>query len=437
MAGWQERTRADGSRVFRVTYRLDGKQTSDTFTDKKVAERHRRLVEQIGPAAARAELLEAAQGDDGRITLADWFATHLAESTNTTPGTRAEYQRLAARTWLPMLGRRSLDSITESDVRRWVNHQRTQVTRTGKPTSGKTLRNAHGLLSTVLGSAARRKLITENVAKGIPLPRTESVEMVLLSETEVIRLLDCVRDVDPRYEDFVLFLVATGVRFGEATALAWNQVFLQEAVPYARISRAYKKGVGHAPVLGETKTNKGTRSVALYPDLAARLVQRRLDQIAAAKAAGRVPAPDDLVFTAARGSRIANNTFHMRVWQPAVAAFAGDITEVVWEPSGTGRRRRTVSVQPGPGKRPRVHDLRHAAATWMVHDGADTILVQNVIGHENPVTTLRTYGHNRHDALAVQAAIMGRRLAAMAPVIETGTSSRGDRSSTTALDPAP
>lgn len=417
MAGWQERTRADGSRVFRVTYRLEGRQTSDTFTDRRQALAHKKRVEVDGPAAARAELLEQANGDDGRMTLADWFTTHLSESTNTTEGTRAEYQRLAGRTWLPVLGRRSLDSLTESDVRRWVNHQRTQVTRNGKPTSGKTLRNAHGLLSTVLGSAARRKLITENVAKGIPLPRTETTEMVLLSEAEVMRLLDCVRDVDARYETFALFLVATGVRFGEATALAWNQVFLDEAVPYARISRAFKKGVGHAPQLGETKTRKGTRSVAIYPDLADRLRALRQAQVAAMRALDppRQPSHDDLVFTAARGNRIANNTFHMRVWQPAVAAFAGDVTDTVWEASGTGRRRRTVSIQTGPGKRPRVHDLRHAAATWMVHDGADTILVQNVIGHENPVTTLRTYGHNRADALAVQAAIMGRRLAGASP----------------------
>lgn len=418
MAGWQERTRADGSRVFRVTYRLEGRQTSDTFTDRRAAQIHKKRVETDGPAAARAELLEEANGDDGRMTLADWFSKHIEESTNTTEGTRAEYQRLANRTWMPLLGRRSLDSLTESDVRRWVNHQRTQVTRNGKPTSGKTLRNAHGLLSTVLGSAARRKLITENVAKGIPLPRTETTEMVLLSEAEVMRLLDCVRDVDARYETFVLFLVATGVRFGEATALAWNQVFLDEAVPYARISRAFKKGVGHAPQLGETKTRKGTRSVAIYPDLADRLRELRADQVARARQAGQAPGHDDLVFTASRGNRIANNTFHMRVWQPAVAAFAGDVTEVVWESSGTGRRRRTVSTSTGPGKRPRVHDLRHAAATWMVHDGADTILVQNVIGHENPVTTLRTYGHNRADALAVQAAIMGRRLAGATPALE-------------------
>lgn len=418
MAALQERTRADGSKVYRVKYRLDGRQTSDTFTDLRAARAHKKRVEADGPASARGQLLELASGDDGRITLADWFATHLGESTNTTPGTRAEYQRLAARTWLPLLGKRSLESLTESDVRRWVNHQRQTITRTGKPTSGKTLRNAHGLLSSVLASAARRKLITENVAKGIPLPRTESAEMVLLSESEVLRLLDCVRDVDARYEDFVLFLVATGVRFGEATALAWNQVFLEETFPYARISRAYKKGVGHAPELGVTKSAKGTRSVAIYPDLAARLAQRRVEQVAAMRAKGEVPAPDDLVFTAVRGNRIANNTFHMRVWQPAVAAFAGDVTETIWEASGSGRRRRTVSVQAGPGKRPRVHDLRHAAATWMVHDGADTILVQHVIGHENPVTTLKTYGHNRHDALAVQAAIMQRRLAGATPTLE-------------------
>jgi len=404
MPNLQTRTLADGSKRYRVAYRLDGKQTSDTFDDEDAAQRQLRRVREVGPEQARAALEAEAKGPGASsTTVAEWTAHHLEVATGITDGTRSEYARLAERTFLKVLGRRSLDTLTSDDVRRWVNAQTKTPTRAGTPTSSKTIVNAHGLLSTVLSSAVEAGLITKNPAKGIPISRGEHKEMVFLTEGEFTRLLG---HIPQHYVPFVLFLASTGCRWGEATALSWGDVDLDSTQPFARIRRAWKKGPGAAKELGTTKTRRGVRRVPLYPDLVALLRPLR-------------GAPESFVFTSPRQKVIANHTFHMRVWQPAVSAFAGDEVETVWEPGGPGRRRRVQKViRKGPGKRPRVHDLRHCAASWMVHGDADPLLVQNALGHEDIRTTLGTYGHLRGDALAVQASIMQRVLAGAAPQLE-------------------
>lgn len=39
------------------------------------------------------------------------------------------------------------------------------------------------------------------------------------------------------------------------------------------------------------------------------------------------------------------------------------------------------------------HDLRHFAASVLIHQGASVVAVQHHLGHANPTTTLNTYAH--------------------------------------------
>ena len=43
--------------------------------------------------------------------------------------------------------------------------------------------------------------------------------------------------------------------------------------------------------------------------------------------------------------------------------------------------------------RPRIHDLRHTAASWMIAAGLDLVTVQYMLGHESVTTTADLYGH--------------------------------------------
>ena len=71
---------------------------------------------------------------------------------------------------------------------------------------------------------------------------------------------------------------------------------------------------------------------------------------------------DDLLFPTKVGTPISRNTFRTRIWQPAVKA------------SGI-----SFNV--------RVHDLRHAHASWLLAGGADVRSVMDRMGHAQIQTT--------------------------------------------------
>lgn len=378
MASINVRPTKAGEQSWRVMYRIGGRQVGDSFATHKDALAHQRLIEQIGGASARLVLDErSAVAGLGRTitTLDDWLEHHLQHLTGATPGTVADYRRLAARTWGPTLGPLPIQSVSADLVRRWVGEQAARISKRGTPTSAKTIANAHGLLSSVLAAAVSAELIPANKAAGVALPRGQREEITWLTEAEFARLLAV---VPPYWHPLVVTLAGTGMRWGEATALRWADTDLNAAHPYVRVTRAWKKGATQR-VLGAPKTRRSRRTITLPEQVitALRPLQGK---------------PDDLVFRGPRGGQVHHQAFHPRVWQRAV---------------------RDAQL----GKTPRIHDLRHSHASWLLQATNNLHLVQLRLGHESITTTVDVYGHLAADAGPVAAAAITLALDAAMPAI--------------------
>ena len=382
---------ADGALSYRVQFRPrpGANPTRETFETADAARRFIDLAADIGWAGAQ-EIRDASGGSDTAIpTLATWLERHLDElASSATPGTIDGYRREAARTWLPRLGRMPLDMLTRERITSWVAWQRKQETaRSARArakaiaageapppaqlVADKTIANAHGLLSAVLSAAGRRYGLP-NPAEGVRLPSDgEAEEMVFLTAAEYDRLLGAT----PEYwQPLVALLAGTGCRWGEATALRASDFDLDADVPVVRISRAWKRGERGGVYLGSPKTRRGRRTVTLDPTtvgLVRGLVDKALED-------GR---PDELLFVGARGGRVAHQNFHPRVWLRAVAAS-------------------------GLAKRPRIHDLRHSHASWLIAAGVPLPVIQYRLGHESIKTSVDRYGHLLPGAGELAAASM-------------------------------
>jgi integrase len=105
------------------------------------------------------------------------------------------------------------------------------------------------------------------------------------------------------------------------------------------------------------------RTMALPADL--------VDQLAGWIAARRL-GPDDLLFATREGTPISRNTFRTRIWLPAIKASGVDFAV-------------------------RVHDLRHAHASWLLAGGSDLKSVMDRMGHAQ-ITTTQKYLHTLPDA---------------------------------------
>lgn len=395
------RKRSDGSIAWVLPFRLTpgGKPTSETFETAEDAVAFGKLVDRVGGLAAR-EARNASTGAGLDVpTLTTFVDQHLDRlGSSATPGTVEDYRRMARRTFLQRLGDLPVDAITEDAVVEWVGWQRQQETarsiaarkrarKAGEAEpapdlySSKSIANAQRFLSTVLETAVRRYGMTFNPAKGVKLPSDDAgEEMVFLTPNEYTALHAA---VDPWYQPLVATLYATGMRWGEATALLVRDLDLNSDTPRIRVSHAWKKGAAGV-YDGSPKSKRSRRDITLGPNLVTLL----REQVAGKK-------PGDLVFTSRYGKRVRSQNFHPRVWHPAVAAS-------------------------GIGKRPRVHDLRHTHASDLLARGESVLSVQRRLGHESAKTTLDVYGHVAPSAGIVGLLAVDANLSGAVPQLEPG-----------------
>jgi len=343
--------------VHRVQYRINGAVVTDTFATQKAGDEYGALVDRVGGAAARDVLKRRRETDMHVLTVREWTEKYLDPAsgivTGIQPSTRKGYERIAAASFVPMLGEYPIDTITRDDIGRWIAWQEAQPSgrSPGQLIAAKTVNNYQALLSNIFEAAKTRKMIPDNPVKGVRVSQGQSREGVFLTPSEFARILERVPE---HYKPLVVFLVNTGCRWGEATALTWGDITFGRSPVMARINKAWKKGVDGRPVLGVPKSRKSRREVPLNKKVLAYL-----------PAQGK---PDSLVFAGVEGGRLWYGMFNTRIWKAAVTK--ADI-----------------------GKSPNIHDLRHTYASWLLAGGAPLNVVQAKLGHKDISTTVGVYGH--------------------------------------------
>ena len=368
--------------MWRVRFRHDGRNRAVTFTTEAKARAWQKRLDAQGPAKALAAF--SAPAPSSTRTVAEHLERHIVALTGVTDGTRKTYRSYITND-MDDIGPLPVDSIDRETIAAWVNRL------AARGLSGKSIANRHGLLSSALNTAVTDKLITDNPCRGMRLPRTDHVdkEMVFLTRDEFANLYGL---IPARFQPFVLTLVGTGMRFGEATSLTVADVDLDAGT--ARVRQAWKMTGSAARELGPPKSKRSRRTVVLPSPVVDTL--RPL-------VAGRPPSA--LIFTNAHGNPIKQATLWRNTWAPAVQTFAGDTIRIDHD---NGGRKVRVVTKLGPGKHPRIHDLRHTFASWAISAGTSLPALQRALGHESITTTIDRYGHLARadfDALAAATAI--------------------------------
>lgn len=405
MASIRSRARADGSASHQVIFRRDGRRSPQefaTFDDYAEAVRFQDTLDRLGVETA-LEMLAVRESGATVTTVQDWCHRHIEELTGVTEGTRVRYRSIADK-GLGKLAPLPIQALSPRAVALWVNTLR------DSGLSPKTIANRHGLLYAAMERARDSGLVAVNPCKETRLPAPNGPDMVCLTGYEFTRLLAHVR---PDAQDLVTSLVATGQRFGEATALQ-----VQDWDPGNRrvsIIRAWKYSGTSRPTLGTPKTKRSRRNTSVPLDVA---------DIYTRHCEGK--APTDFIFTNSKGEPWRASNFHSSVWQPAVTCANGEDWELrraQWEPD----RRKTASTKRVPwripaevplGKRPRIHDLRHTAASWWLQAGTPIVAVSRRLGHESIKTTVDTYGHLSPAEDAAMDEVMNLALVSTFPQIE-------------------
>lgn len=269
-------------------------------------------------------------------------------------GTVHTYQTMLKLHIADVLGPIPVDKLDYRHLTYWIK----AMQKTGR--SAKTIKNIHGLIFSAMETAVRLGYRTDNPCRGVQLPSGEKAEDEARFPTHAeFRLVqECMGE---RYKAFM-----TGTRFGEATAVTVADVDLMSKPATMRINKAWKRGADSQYYIGATKTGAGKRTVSLNPHLVEILIP-----LVASR-----PGPD-LLFTTPKGERIIHKLYWDDYWVPAVKA----------------------AQARGLKKSPRIHDLRHTHASWLIQDGVSLFTVSRRLGHASTRTTEQVYGHLMPQAL--------------------------------------
>lgn len=251
------------------------------------------------------------------------------------------------------------------------------LTRHGRPTgrtlAAKTIKNVMSLVATAYDTAMHDEfcpLVGFNPVTGMAPTQTaaDEIERVFLSPRQ---FGDLYRHTIDHYRHLLLFLVLTGLRWGEAAGLRVRDVNLtpESGRPYLEVRTALKRVKG-GTLLGLLKSRAARRRLTiptvLIPMIEAAIAGKDLD---------------DTVFTSPKGRRL----HHGNVARNLQKAIARAQTTGCDLPDFT------------------LHALRHSAAAWLLSAGRTPYQVSRQLGHETEATTQKYYGHlvrNEYDANA-------------------------------------
>jgi integrase len=241
----------------------------------------------------------------------------------------------------PFLGDHRLDKLTPYLIADWYTRM------TGAGVTGSSQRRAGQVLRQALGQAVRFKLLQENVAKLIPLPKVRRRDINPLSPTQARFFLDLAST--DRW--FALYQLAldSGARQGELLALTWADL----QPPYLSVTKNLTEVGVRKWGIKDTKTRAGRRRVCLTPQTVELLESGRKE--------GHRP-----MWEVRGGAFLTRQNLYQYSFRPLVARSGLDI---------------------------KFHDLRHSCATLLLSSGVNLKVVSERLGHSNSRITLETYCH--------------------------------------------
>ena len=351
------RTRQDGSISYTATYRdPSGRgRSAGTFASRRDAERAGRRAE------TKVEDGSWLDRTAGRVTFHDYVEQVWWPSRHLEVSTRAGYRANLDKHFLPYFGAMSMADILPSTVQGWV----TAAVAGGL--SARSVVKYHVMLHGVFKRAVRDRVIGYNPCADTELPKVVPAKVRILAPEDFDRLLV---QIPPRYEALVLTAIETGLRWGELIALRPRHVdflrrliFVEETI--VEVSKRHSP-TGERMIVKPYPKNDEARTVR---------VSSTLVEVLAARIESLSLQRDHLLFPSvetAGGSPLSRNTFRTRVWLPALERAA-------------------------LGFPVRMHDLRHAHASWLLAGGADLKTVMDRMGHHQ-IQTTQKYLHSLPDA---------------------------------------
>nr|WP_269751019.1 site-specific integrase [Paenactinomyces guangxiensis] len=228
-----------------------------------------------------------------------------------------------------------------------------------KELSPNSIKAIHNVVNGSLGWAVKMKLIKENPAAGIELPRPKPRNFNVWTPEEINRFLEVAR---PRRAFPIYYLtLMTGMRRGEVLGLKWEDIDFENSIIH--VSRSWTVSDKVKIIHEGGKTANSRRSIHVSRSVLDVLKIHRERQQEEHKQLGIT---SDFVFTTGKGELYHPDT---------ISEFFHETQQAAGVP------------------RIRFHDLRHTHASILLQKGVHPKIVSERLGHSSISITLDIYSH--------------------------------------------
>ena len=231
--------------------------------------------------------------------------------------------------------------------------------------SPKSVVGIHKVISSALKVAVTWELVVKNVAESISPPRIPETPQQTWTTDHAQTFLGSISK--HRLHPLYVLAIVTGMRRGEILGLRWQDIDWDKSTIHIVQSMVATPA---GPIITDTKTSSGRRSVVISDGLVALLKEHRErgleEDVFRGSRNVEVQSSAQLVFTSERGTPL--------------------------NPRNLLRHLQSACERAGVPKIP-FHALRHTHATIMLKKGVHPKIVSERLGHSRVGVTLDIYSH--------------------------------------------
>ena len=315
--------------------------------------------------------------EDSRMTLGEWLDRWMEEYGAVTlrPNTLRSYEQYIRCYVKPYLGGKIVSRVTRLDIQKLYRKLKKEGRVHDHPEYGHELSDSmvlriHAMLHRCLKDAERDHIVPYNPTDGVKLPKSNYKPKQVLDREQMDAFLAAV-DKNEIWRDFFYTELTTGLRRGEICGLMWRD--FDENAGTLKILRSVNVPKRGEMEIGETKTERGRRTIRLPPSTVQRLKERKKHAVSQ----WIFPEP-------------------LAPEKPVRPSAAYYWMKVLLKEAGLPHIR--------------FHDLRHTFATMALENGMDIKTLSAMLGHVSAATTLDIYTHITSDMLSEAAAKIDRGL---------------------------
>jgi len=297
--------------------------------------------------------------------MRDWLHNELAISLKPKSYDTKEY--VIEKLVIPIIGSIQVSSLTKDDIRRMVKTL-------SKTYARSTVKKAYDAVNQCFRKAIEDQVLYFNPCTGVNLPREDdsnTKEIRFFTQEEMQRILDAADATYPtgtnicRLGKAIHLLYYTGMRAGEAIALTWDDIDLENKLIYVskNVVNVKNRDVSDdseprfiSVVQKSTKTKSGRRAVPVSQKAESALMSLK-----------ELNGEHKYVLSTSTGRPVSIRSLEKM--------FHGCQNRAGVEPHGT------------------LHSLRHTFASRLLENGVDVKVVSEILGHKDITVTYNTYIH--------------------------------------------